>query len=117
MSNRKIYYPIKVLAALSFVAIAIEYWNAGAVGLALLLSPYGVLFFLSNDNNYRDLKLTVIRIIPAVLTLLLVPWLLFGIESDPQAGIGLMFGVIIQLASISAAEFIILFFINGGSRT
>jgi hypothetical protein len=43
--------------------------------------------------------------------------LLFGIESDAQAGIGLMFGLIIQLASISAAEFIILFFLNGESST
>ncbi len=96
MSYRKIYYPIKVLAVWSFVAISIVYWNTGAAGLALLLSPYVVLYFLSNDNNYRDVKLTVIRIIPAIIIFILVPWLLFGIESDPQAGIGLMFGVIIS---------------------
>ncbi len=117
VSYRKIYYPVKILAIFSFIAIALKYWNAGAIGLALLLSPYAVLYFLSNDNNYSRLQLTVIRIVPAIVTYLLVPWLLFGIESDPQAGIGLMFGVMIQLSLISAAEFIILFFIHGKNRT
>ena len=117
MSNRIFYYPVKVLAVMSFIAIAFKYWNAGAIGLALLLSPYALLYFLSNDNNYRNIKLTVIRIAPAILTFLLAPWLLFGIASDPQAGIGLMFGAIIQLASIIASELIISFILNGESRT
>ncbi len=116
MSLHKIYYSIKIFAVLSFVAIAIEYWNAGLVGLSLLLSPYAVVYFLANDNNYRNLKFTLIRAIPAISTFLLVPWLLFGIESDPQAGIGLIFGVVIQLAFISAAELIILFFFDGQTR-
>ena len=116
MNHYKIYYPIKVFSVLSFIAIAFKYWNAGAVGLSLLLSPYVVIYFLANDNNYRNLKLTLIRAIPAVATFLLVPWLLFCIESDPQAGIGLIFGVVIQLAFISTAELIILFFLNGESR-
>ena len=112
MSYRKVYLPIKALALLSFVAIAIKYWGPSEVGFYLLLSPYAVLYFLSNDNNYRNIKLTILRSIPAVLTFLSVPVLLFGIESDAQAGIGIMFGLIIQLASISAAELIILFFLN-----
>jgi hypothetical protein len=117
MSFRKVYLPIKVLALLSFVSIGIKYWGPIEVGFYLLLSPYAVLYFLSNENNYRNTKLTIIRCIPAALTFLIVPVLLFGIESDAQAGIGLMFGLIIQLASISAAEFIILFFLNGESST
>jgi len=36
--------------------------------------------------------------------------LIFGIEPDPQAGIGIMFLLIMQLAAISASEFVILFF-------
>lgn len=117
MSYQKYYYPVKIISVLSFLAIAVEYWNAGAVGLSILLSPYVVLYFLSNGRNYRNLQLTVIRIVPAMVTFLFVPWLLFGIASDAQAGIGLMFGVMIQLSTISAAEFIILFFINGKSRS
>lgn len=113
MNFRKVYSPIKVLAVLSFVAIAIKYWGPTEVGLYLLLSPYVALYFLSNESNYRNTKLTIIRAIPAIVTLLLVPVLLFGIEADAQAGIGIMFGLIIQLTSISAAEFIIVFFLNG----
>jgi len=117
MSFRKVYLPIKVLALLSFVSIGIKYWGPSEVGFYLLLSPYAVLYFFSNENNYRNPKLTIIRSIPAVFTFLIVPVLLFGIESDAQAGIGIMFGLIIQLASISAAELIILFFLNGESST
>jgi hypothetical protein len=117
MSYRKLYYPVNILAVLSFVAIAIEYWSAGVIGLALLLAPYLALYFLSSDDNYRSFKLAIIRVIPAVVTFLFVPWLLFGIESDPQASIGLMFWVMIQLSLISLAELIILFFLKGESRT
>lgn len=92
--------------------MGIKYWGPTEIGFYLLLSPYAVLYFLANDNNYRSKKLTIIRSIPAALTVLLVPVLVFGIEPDAQAGIGLLAGLIIQLASISAAEFIILFFVN-----
>jgi len=115
MNFLNIYYPIKVLAVISFVAISTKYWFPAEIFFYLLVSPYAVLYFLSNKNNYRNTKLTVIRAIPAVITFLLVPILLFGIEPDAQAGIALMLGLITQLASISAAEFIILFFINDES--
>jgi len=117
MSHLKINDAIKLLAVLSFVAIAIEYRYAGAIGLAFLLSPYVALYYLSSNNNYRTVKVAVIRIIPAIIVYLVVPVLLFGIEPDAQAGIGLMLGVIIQLASISAAELIILFFVDCDDRT
>jgi len=112
MNFRKVFHPIRALAVLAFVAIAIKYWGPSEIGFYLLLLPYAVLYFLSNDNNYRNTKLAVIRFIPAVFNFILVPVLLFGIESDAQAGIGIMFALIMQLVSISAAELIILFFIN-----
>ncbi|TGE85215.1 hypothetical protein C7Y70_02440 [Pseudoalteromonas sp. KS88] len=116
MNYKNVYLPIKALALLSFISIALKYWGPSEVGFYLLLSPYVVLFYLSNANNYRNTKLSIIRGIPAGLTLLLVPALLFGIEPDAQAGIGLMFGLLLQLASISAAELIILFFLNDEQR-
>lgn len=112
MSYPKVSNLVKAVALLSFVAIAFEYWSAGAFGLALLLSPYAVIYFLSSENNYRDLKLTLIRITPAIFSFILVVWLLFGIEPDPQAGIGLMLGVVAQLALISVSELIVFLFIN-----
>ncbi len=112
MNYRKVYFPIKVLALLSFISIGFKYWVPSEVVFYLLLSPYAVIYFLSNDKNYQNIKLTIIRIIPVVLTFLLVPVLLFGIEPDAQAGIGVMFALMIQLTSISAAELIILFFLN-----
>ena len=112
MSHLKINDAIKLLAVFSFFAIAIEYWNAGATGLALLLSPYVVLYYFSSNKNYSTVKLAVIRIIPAIIVFLVVPGLLFGVEPDAQAGIGLMLAILIQLAAISTAELIILFFIH-----
>ncbi|GHF94447.1 hypothetical protein [Thalassotalea marina] len=117
MNILKIYFPIKILALLSFVSIGIKYWEPTEVGFYLLLSPYAVLIFLSNANNYRNTKLSALRSIPAVLTFLLVPILLFGIQSDAQAGIGVMFGLMIQLASISLAELIILLFVKDKNST
>ncbi len=117
MSFLKVYNPIKALAVLSFVSIAIKYWFPSEMIFYLLLSPYAVLYFLSNENNYRNTKLATIRVIPATITFVLVLFLLFGIESDAQAAIGLVLGLIIQLVSISTAEFIILFFINGEGST
>ena len=117
MSFLKIYIPIKALAVFSLASIGIKYWFPSEIIFYLLLAPYAVLYFLSNANNYRNTKLTIIRSIPAILTFLVVPMLLFGIEPDAQAGIGIMFGLIIQLASISASEFIILFFLNGENST
>lgn len=116
MSYKNVYFPIKAFALFSFVSVALKYWGPSEVGFYLMLSPYAVLFYLSNASNYRNSKLTIIRGISAGLTLLLVPFLLFGIEPDAQAGIGIMFGLLLQLASISAAELVILFFFNDEQR-
>ncbi len=114
MNYRKIYYPIRVLAVLSFIAVAIEYWSPHdhPIGLIILFFPYVALFFLAREHNYRNLKLALFRIVPAVITFSTVPMLLFGIEPDPQAGMSLMLGAIIQSTSIGIAELIILFFLN-----
>jgi len=104
------YYPVKALAALSLVAVAIKYWMPTEIGFAFMLLPYLVLYFLANANNYRNKRLFLIRIIAALFTIILAPVLIFGIEPDPQAGIGIMFLLVTQLTAISASEFIILFF-------
>lgn len=104
------YYPVKALAALSLVAVAIKYWMPTEIGFAFMLLPYLVLYFLANANNYRNKRLFLIRIIAALFTIILAPVLIFGIKSDPQAGVGIMFLLIMQLTAISASEFIILFF-------
>ena len=75
-----------------------------------MLLPYLLLYFLANAKNYKNKRLIFIRIIAALLTITLAAVLVFGIEPDPQAGIGIMFLLIMQLAAISASEFIILFF-------
>ncbi|REL29647.1 hypothetical protein [Thalassotalea euphylliae] len=80
MNYRKIYYSIRALSVLSFFAIAYEYWGAGLISLAILLAPYATLFFLANENKYSNLKLTIARAVSAVVTFLLVPFMLFGIE-------------------------------------
>ncbi|WP_138540893.1 hypothetical protein [Pseudoalteromonas sp. S3776] len=75
-----------------------------------MLLPYLVLYFLANANNYQNKRLFLIRIIAALFTIILAPVLIFGIKPDPQAGVGVMFLLIMQLAAISASEFFILFF-------
>ena len=110
MNYKKIYYPVKALAVLSLVAVAIKYWMPTEIGFAFMLLPYLLLYFLANAKNYKNKRLIFIRIIAALLTITLAAVLVFGIEPDPQAGMGIMFLLIMQLAAISASEFIILFF-------
>ena len=111
MQYKKTYYAIKALAVLSFAAIAFTYWGAG-LALLLLLSPYAILYFLANSHSFRNTKLTVMRATPAIFSFFIMLGLVFGIQSDPQSGIGVMLGVTAQLASISLAELIILFFLR-----
>ncbi|MBA6408429.1 MULTISPECIES: hypothetical protein [unclassified Pseudoalteromonas] len=110
MNYKKIYYPVKGLAVLSLVAVAIKYWMPTEIGFAFMLLPYLLLYFLANAKNYQNKRLIIIRFIAALFTIILAPVLIFGIEPDPQAGMGIMFLLIMQLAAISASEFIILFF-------
>ena len=105
MNYKKIYYPVKVLAVLSLVAVAIKYWMPTEIGFAFMLLPYLLLYFLANAKNYQNKRLIIIRFIAALFTIILAPVLIFGIEPDPQAGIGIMFLLIMQLAAISASEF------------
>jgi len=104
------YYPVRALAVISLVAVAIKYWMPTEIGFAFMLLPYLVLYFLANANNYRNKRLFLIRIIAALFTIILAPVLIFGIEPDPQAGVGIMFLLVTQLTAISASEFIISFF-------
>jgi len=110
VNYKKIYYPVKGLAVLSLVAVAIKYWMPTEIGFAFMLLPYLLLYFLANAKNYQNKRLIIIRFIAALFTIILAPVLIFGIEPDPQAGMGIMFLLIMQLAAISASEFIILFF-------
>ncbi|MBH0045084.1 hypothetical protein [Pseudoalteromonas sp. NZS11_1] len=45
MNYKKMYYPVKALAVISLVAVAIKYWMPTEVGFAFMLLPYLLLFF------------------------------------------------------------------------
>lgn len=109
MFLQKMYYPVKLLALISFLLMAAHDFRPNDIFFYLLLSPYAVLFYLANSNNYVQTNVAVLRLIAAVITFMIAP-LYFYIESDPQAGIGEVLYLILQLTAISAAEFIILFF-------
>ena len=107
MSQDKISSTLKGLAVITFIAIAVKYWSASIGGLALLLSPYPVLFYLANENNDKTVKLVFIRGITAIIVYLTSIGLLFTVVPESQAGLSLMFGVIIQLSVIATSELFI----------
>ena len=113
---QKAHLPIKILSLLSLVFVAVAFWYPSQIGFYLLLIPYLLLLAIARPFNYRSTKLAAIRTIGATITLLMVPALLFGIESDPQAGIAVMFLLIIQMVSLSCAE-LLLFFRNSTDDT
>jgi hypothetical protein len=45
VNYKKIYYPVKGLAVLSLVAVAIKYWMPTEIGFAFMLLPYLLLYF------------------------------------------------------------------------
>ena len=51
MNYKKMYYPVKALAVLSLVAVAIKYWMPTEIGFAFMLLPYLLLYFLANANR------------------------------------------------------------------
>jgi len=113
MSILKVHYFIKALAVLSLILFSIKYWEAGVIGLSLLLSPYVLLYFLSSEKNYRNNQLTMVRITPALISFFWVAWVLLGFDTTQQTGV-LVFniGLIVQISLIIAAECIIALFMN-----
>ncbi|MBB1324569.1 hypothetical protein H5089_03400 [Pseudoalteromonas sp. SR45-1] len=56
MNYKKMYYPVKALAVLSLVAVAIKYWMPTEIGFAFMLLPYLLLYFLANAKNYKKIN-------------------------------------------------------------
>ena len=89
------------------MAIVYEYWGAGFIGTAFMLTPYVIVSLLANKNAYKTKLRIFCRAVGGVLVLILAIGLLFGIESDPQAAVGIGFAIVIQYGIIFVSEAII----------
>lgn len=107
MNFLKTYNIIKLLALVSFIALAYKYVANGLVGVIFMLIPYVLIFFLANKNAYQTTLKVSIRMIGGILVVLLALSLLFYVNDDAQAGIGIMFAVVIQYGVIFVSEAII----------
>ncbi|MCP1338035.1 hypothetical protein NJR55_00385 [Idiomarina sp. M1R2S28] len=107
MNYLKIYNLIRTLSIICFVAITFEYWGIGFIGTAIMLFPYGIVFVLANKNLYKTKLRTFFRAVAGLLVSVLTIGLLFGVDSDPQAAIGLGFVVVIQYGILFISEAII----------
>jgi len=117
MVHLKSHNIIKILASISFIAIAYEYLAIGFMGATIILIPYVLIFLLANKNAYKTTLRVFCRVTGGILVSLLAVGLLFGIKSDPQAGVGAMFAVVIQYGVIFISEAIIGLFTYKESST
>lgn len=101
---------IKFFALISFITLAIIYWANGLFGLIILLFPYVLVFLLANDKAYCTTFKMSFRVSAAIIVCLMALGIIFGIEDDPQAGIGILFAVVIQCGVIFVSEAIIALF-------
>jgi hypothetical protein len=104
---------IKTLAIIALVTINYEYWGAGFFEVLVMSAPYFVIYALANESRYQS-RLSclscLLRASAGIIVFLLALGLLFGVTSDPQAGIGVIFAIVIQYGVIFASEaFIALF--------
>ncbi|MDB2356114.1 MULTISPECIES: hypothetical protein [unclassified Pseudoalteromonas] len=110
MNINKITYFVKVLAIASFIAICVKYFRPNEISFYLLLTPYLIIYLLSMD--YHNLETACVRACSAVLSFILVPYLVFGVEIDIHAGVGILLALVAQLTVITSSEIIVLFFID-----
>ncbi len=107
MVHLKTYNLIRMFSILSLMAILYEYWGTGLIGTAFMLTPYVIVSLLANKNAYKTKLRIFCRAAGGVLISMLALGLLFGIKSDPQAGIGIGFAIAIQYGVIFVSEAII----------
>ena len=107
MVHLKVYNLVRIFSIISLMAIVYYYWGAGFIGTAFMLTPYVVVFLLANNNTYKTKLRIFCRATGGVLISILAIGLLLGIESDPQAGIGIGFAIVIQYGVIFVSEAII----------
>ena len=110
MMYLKTYNYIKALALIALVTINYEYWGAGFISVLVMSAPYFIIFIVANENRYKSLLGQLVRASAGIVVFLLALGLLFGIGSDPQAGIGAMFAIVIQYGVIFASEALIALF-------
>ena len=106
----KTYNYIKALALIALVTINYEYWGAGVVGVLVISAPYFIIFTIANETRYKSRLSHFLRATVGIIVFLLALGLLFGVASDPQAGIGAMFAIVIQYGVIFASEALIALF-------
>ena len=101
------YYLVRAMASISLVAIALQYWTMQLLGLAIILMPYFIVLLLANKDAYSSPSRVYSRFFSGVGVSIISIALLFGIESDAQAGIAVLFAVAIQFGIIFVSEAII----------
>ena len=107
MKNLKLYNYIRALSLLALVVVCLTFLNAGIFGVLILSLPYLFIIFISNEKRYRTHIRSRLRALAGAIVFLLALGLIFGVKSDPQAGIGIMFGVVIQFGVLFVSEALI----------
>jgi hypothetical protein len=110
MMYLKTYNYMKALALIALVAINYEYWGAGFFGVLIMSAPYFIIFTIANESRYKSRLSHLLRASTGIIVSLLALGLVFGVGSDPQAGIGAMFAIVIQYAVIFVSEALIALF-------
>jgi hypothetical protein len=109
---------IKLAAVISALVVCIMHWHMHVLVLIILFIPYLVLYYLATKSNYKNAKVALLRGTASIAVFIVAIRLgVVGIEMDAQAAIPLFIFVGIQLTAISAAEFIVLFFLTSEKRT
>lgn len=101
---------IKALAILALVIINHEYWGTEFFEALVMSAPYILIYMIANESRYQHGLGYILRVSAGIIVFLLFLGLLFGVNSDPQAGIGVLFVIVIQYGVIFASEALIALF-------
>lgn len=107
MFQMKTYQYVRIISVVCILAVLLEYWRYNFIGLIVLLIPYVTVFALANNSAYKTRLAKGCRMTGAVLIAAITVGILFGIKSDPQAGIGVLFAAMLQYGILFISEAIL----------
>lgn len=106
MINIRSYNVVKVMASVSLIVIAFEFLVSDLVA-GIMMMPCVIVFLMANESWYKSAIRVFCRVTAGILISLISLGLIFTINDDPQGGIGLALGVVIQFAIIFVSEALI----------
>jgi len=98
---------IRIFTIIISLPLIYKYSEISFLTMFFLVLPYVFIMCIASEELYQTKTRLLLRSSANIVVLLLAIGLLFGIKADAQAGIGVMFAILIQYGVIFVSEAVI----------